>query len=169
MNNIPENKDEDLFIDPEDIAALNEALRPVTGKYPLSLPNGKKIQIPFHVVGHAYSLESSRGEKRLKENEKFDPDRDRRIFIKRINRALDEGWKVVDDLSNKQTKPLVEYFRAKEIPVSIINSQDWNTLTECAFPGMFDDGEAVRDRAASINGRLVQGVSCSGDSEPGPD
>ena len=163
--------DDELFVDPENIVALTEALRPKKDFYPLTLPSGQKMQISFHVSSMAFGMEAGRGEKRIKESDKIDPDRERRFFIKRMNRALEDGWRIVDDLSRdkKENKSALEYLKTREIPVSLINHEDWNTLQEIAFPGFFDESETIRNRAASIRSGSLQSVPRPDIPEPLPD
>ncbi len=157
--------DDELFVDPENIEALNAALRPAKNFYPLTLPSGAKIRIPFHVASHAYSMEAGRGERRVKETDKIDPDRERRFFIKRMNRALEDGWQIVDDLDSKTHPSPAESFRQKQIPVSLIQPSDWNTWQEVAFPGFLDELETVRNRADAIRRCASKSVSGPGESE----
>ena len=151
------------FVDPTNIEALEEACKPARGEFPLTLPSGEPILIPFQVGGFALGMEASRGE-RFKDNEVNDPDKTRRIYMKRINSCLLDGWHIVDDMSRKLGSP-AQLLRQHKIPVSLIRSADWSALNEVIFPGAVDTAEIVKDRAASIRDRYVQGVSVSGDAE----
>ncbi len=128
-----------------------------------------KIKIPFHVASHAYSMEAGRGERRVKETDKIDPDRERRFFIKRMNRALDDGWSIIDDLDGKTRPSPAECFKNKQIPVSLISPEDWNTWQEVAFPGFLDEVQTVRDRAHAIRRNSGQGVPGPGIPDIGAD
>jgi len=160
-----EIKDNDLYVDPENIEALAEALKPAKKTYPLTLPSGAKLAIPIYESGMAMSMEAGRGEARLTQQDKIDPDRERRFFIKRINRALADGWEVVDDLKMKNNSNVLELLKQKKIAVSLINPADWNTIQEVAFPGFLDESETVRNRARSIGGGSVQGIPRRMDAE----
>ncbi len=144
---------EELFVDPTNIEALTKALKPKRGIYSLTMPSGEALAVPYHETGHVYNLESTRGEHKVKESDKIDPTRERRIWIRRINKALEDGWRVVDDLLEGPKKSLAEYLLNKEIPVSIINSEDWATMVEVCFPGIYDDTSTIQDRAKSIRMR----------------
>jgi hypothetical protein len=158
---------EDEFVDPSNMAALEEALQPARGEFPLSLPSGKKIIIPFQIMGFAGGMEASRGE-RFKENEVNDPDKTRRIYTKKINSGLLEGWHIVDDLSRKIGSP-AQLLSQRKIPISIIRTEDWNALNESIFPGAISTPESIQDRANAIRDQSVPIVSSPGDSEPGSD
>ena len=158
---------EDEFVDPSNLAALEEALQPARGEFPLTLPSGKKIRIPFRVGGFATGMEASRGE-RFKENEVNDPDKTRRIYMKKINSCLLEGWHIVDDLSRKLSDPAM-LLSQKKIPVSIIRTADWNTLNEAMFPGAVSTPESIQDRANAIRDQSVPVVPGSRDSEQSGD
>lgn len=141
---------EDEYIDPSNLDALDAAMQPARGVFPLTLPNGKKIRIPYKVLGFAYGLEASKGE-RFKENEPNDPKKTKRVYIRKINMALLDGWHVVDDIERKLEKPSVLLIK-KMIPVSIITPRDWNLLNELCFPGALDQAETIQDRARAISG-----------------
>lgn len=158
---------EDEFVDPSNLAALEEALQPARGEFPLVLPSGKKIKIPFQVGGFAVGMEASRGE-RFKENEVNDPDKARRIYIKKINMCLLGGWHLVDDISRKLGSH-AQLFVQRKIPASLIQTEDWNALNEACFPGAVSTPEIIRDRANAIRNQSLPFVSCSGDSEQGSD
>ena len=157
------NSQEIEFVDPTNIDALEEALKPARGEYPLTLPSGAKILIPYMQGGFALGMEASRGE-RFKDNEVNDPDKTRRIYMKRINSCLLDGWHIVDDMGRKLGSP-AQLLAQHKIPVSLIRSADWTTLNEVIFPGAVDTAEIVKDRANAIRDRYVQGVPVSGDSE----
>ena len=156
--------DEELFVDTENMTALLAAIKPKEGFYPLTLPGKGKMRIPYHVAGHAFSLEASRGESRLKENEKIDPARDRRIWIRRMNRALSDGWQIIDDLDSTGVSKLsaeetAKSIQEKRLPVSLINSGDWNTMLEVCFPGFLDEVATIQNRALAISRGVMQNVS----------
>lgn len=158
---------EDEFVDPSNLAALEEALKPQRGEFPLSLPSGKKILIPYQVMGFAGGMEASRGE-RFKEDEVNDPDKTRRIYAKRINMGLLEGWHIVDDLKRKLSSP-TQLLSERKIPISIIRSEDWTTLNEVIFPGAVDKPEFVKDRANAIRDQSLSIVSEPRDAEQSSD
>jgi len=160
-----EAQNEDEFIDSSNLEALDEAMKPVTGQFPLTLPNGKKIKIPYKVMGFAYGLEASKGE-RFKENEVNDPDKTRRIYIKKMNMGLLDGWHVVDDIKRKLGSP-AELLRSRQIPASIITPRDWNLMNELMFPGALDQPETIQDRAGSIRSDTVQSLSDARHTDPG--
>lgn len=166
-NKQPEKMTEDEFVDPSNLSALEEALLPARGEFPMSLPSGKKIMIPFQVMGFAGGMEASRGE-RFKENEVNDPDKQRRIYMKKINSGLLDGWRIVDDMSRKLPSA-AELLSQRKIPVSIIQTKDWNTLNEAMFPGAVDQSESITDRANAIRDKSMPIVSGTGNSEPGSD
>ena len=156
------------YIDPANLAALEEATRPARVEYPLTLPSGAKILVPLQVGGMALGMEASRGE-RFKENENSDPDKTRRIFIKKMNFCLLDGWHLVDDVSRKLGSA-AQLLAQKKIPVSIIRNDDWNGLNETAFPGVISSTpEAIRDRANAIRNESLPVVPSSGNSEQGSD
>lgn len=159
---------EDEFVDPSNLAALEEALQPARGEFPLSLPSGKKILIPFQIMGFAGGMEASRGE-RFKENEVNDPDKTRRIYMKKINMGLLEGWHIVDDVGRKLPMCSADLLRQKKIPVSIIRTEDWNALNESIFPGSISTPESIQDRANAIRDQSMPILPGPGDSEPGSD
>ena len=142
-------KIEEEYIDPSNLAALEEATKPQRVEFPLTLPNGKKILIPLQVGGFALGMEASRGE-RFKDNEVNDPDKSRRIFIKKMNFCLLDGWHIVDDVGRKLGGP-AQLLAQRKIPVSIIRNRDWNDMNETAFPGVISStAESVQDRANAI-------------------
>ena len=156
------------YIDPANIAALEEATKPSRVEYPLTLPSGAKILIPIQVGGMALGMEASRGE-RFKDNEVNDPDKTRRIFIKKMNFCLLDGWRMVDDVARK-LGTTAQLLAGKRIPVSIIRNDDWNGLNETAFPGVISaTPEAIRDRADAIRDQSLSVVSGTGSAEPGSD
>jgi hypothetical protein len=156
---------EDEFVDLGNLEALDEAMKPVVGTFPLTLPNGKKIKIPYKVMGFAYGLEASAGE-RFKENEVNDPEKTKRIYLKKINMGLLEGYHVVDNIKRKLESPAV-LLSKRQIPISIITPRDWNLMNELMFPGALDQPETIQDRAMSIRGDTVQSISDSGNTNPG--
>jgi hypothetical protein len=158
---------EDEFVDPSNLAALEEALQPARGEFPLVLPSGQKIRIPFQVGGFAVGMEASRGE-RFKENEVNDPDKTRRIYIKKMNMCLLEGWHLVDDIGRKLGSP-AQLLSQRKIPASLIQTDDWNALNEACFPGAISTPEIIRDRANAIRDQSLPIVSGPGDAEPGGD
>ncbi|HOV82033.1 MAG TPA: hypothetical protein PLQ01_05060 [Methanothrix sp.] len=148
---------EDEFVDLENIEALDEAMKPVTGEFPLTLPNGKKLKIPYKVMGFAYGLEASAGE-RFKENEVNDPKKTKRIYMRKINMGLLDGWKVVDDIERPallKGTTRSGLLAKKMIPISIITPRDWNLLNETLFPGALDQPETIQDRARAIRDNSV--------------
>ena len=156
------------YIDPANLAALEEATRPARVEYPLTLPSGAKILVPLQVGGMALGMEASRGE-RFKDNEVNDPDKTRRIFIKKMNFCLLDGWHIVDDVARKLGST-AQLLAQKKIPVSIIRNDDWNGLNETAFPGTISaTAEAIRDRANAIRDQSLPIVSGPGNSEPSSD
>jgi len=156
---------EDEYVDPANLVALEEALQPARGEFPLALPSGKKIRIPFQVGGFAVGMEASRGE-RFRENEVNDPDKTRRIYIKKMNMCLLEGWHIVDDVGRKLGSP-AQLIAQRKIPASLIQTEDWNALNESCFPGSISTPEIIRDRANAIRDKSVPLVPGPGDSEPG--
>lgn len=161
-------KIEEEYIDPSNLAALEEATKPQRVEFPLTLPNGKKILIPMQVGGFALGMEASRGE-RFKDNEVNDPDKTRRIFIKKMNACLLDGWHIVDDVSRKLGSA-AQLLAQRKIPVSIIRNSDWNIMNETAFPGVISStAEHVQDRANAIRDQSLPVVSGPGDAEPGSD
>ena len=156
------------YIDPANLAALEEATRPARVEYPLTLPSGAKILIPMQVGGRALGMEASRGE-RFKDNEVNDPDKTRRIFIKKMNFCFMDGWHIVDDVARKLGST-AQLLAQKKIPVSIIRNDDWNGLNETAFPGVISaTPEAIRDRANAIRNESLSIISGPGNSEPSGD
>ena len=161
-------KIDEEYVDPSNLASLEEATKPQRVEFPLTLPNGKKILIPLQVGGFALGMEASRGE-RFKDNEVNDPDKTRRIFIKKMNACFLEGWHIVDDVARKLGSA-AQLLAQKKIPVSIIRNDDWNGLNETAFPGVISSTpEAIRDRANAIRNESLSVVSGTGNSEPGGD
>jgi hypothetical protein len=140
---------DDEFVDINSLEALDEAMRPVTGMFPLTLPNGRQIKVPYKVMGFAYGLEASRGEK-FKENEANDPEKTKRIYLKKINMGLLEGWRVVDDIK-RSLGSSAELISKRQIPVSIITPRDWNLMNELMFPGALDQPDTIQERARQIN------------------
>lgn len=154
------------YIDSANLAALEEATKPQHVEFPLTLPNGKKILIPMQVGGFALGMEASRGE-RFKDNEVNDPDKTRRIFIKKMNSCLLDGWRIVDDVARKLGSA-AQLLAQRKIPVSIIRNRDWNDMNETAFPGVISStAESVQDRANAIRDQSLPVVSGPGNSEPG--
>ena len=163
-----QNQDEDEFVDLANLDALDQAMKPVVGVFPLTLPNGKKIKIPYKVMGFAYGLEASRGEK-FKENEANDPEKTKRIYLKKMNMGLLGGWHIVDDIKRKLEKSSV-LLSKRQIPVSIITPRDWNLMNELMFPGALDQPETIQERARSISSdaadnQSLQDLSGSGITE----
>jgi hypothetical protein len=157
------------FISIENVEALDEAMKPVVGSFPLTLPNGKKIKIPYKVMGFAYGLEASAGE-RFKENEVNDPEKTKRIYMKKVNMGLLEGWHVVDDIKRREllkNDTKAGLLAKKIIPLSIITPRDWNLMNELMFPGALDQPETIQDRAGTIRSDTVQSISDSGNANPG--
>jgi hypothetical protein len=164
-DNVQDPITEDEFVDLANIDALDDAMKSVVGKFPLTLPNGKKIQIPYRVMGFAYGLEASRGEK-FKENEANDPEKTKRIYLKKMNMGLLGGWHIVDDIKRKLDKPSA-LLSKRQIPVSIITPRDWNLMNELMFPGALDQPETIQNRADAIRDESGPQVSETRDSDPG--
>ena len=163
-----QNQNEDEFVDLENLDALDQAMKPVVGVFPLTLPNSKKLKIPYKVMGFAYGLEASRGEK-FKENEANDPEKTKRIYLKKMNMGLLGGWHIVDDIKRKMDKPSI-LLSKRQIPVSIITPRDWNLMNELMFPGALDQPETIQERARSISSdatdnQSLQDLSGSGVTE----
>lgn len=159
-------KIDEEYIDPSNLASLEEATKPQRVEFPLTLPNGKKILIPMQVGGMALGLEASRGE-RIKEGDTENPDKIRRTFIRRTNTILLEGWHIVDDIA-RRLGPAAQLLAQKKIPISIITHNDWNLISETAFPGLIGaTAETIRDRANAIRDQSLHVVSGPGNSEPG--
>lgn len=159
-------KIEEEYIDPSNLAALEEATKPQRVEFPLTLPSGAKILVPLQVGGMALGMEASRGE-RFKDNEVNDPDKTRRIFIKKMNFCLLDGWHIVDDVTRKLGST-AQLLAQRKIPVSIIRNRDWNDMNETAFPGVISStAESVQDRANAIRDQSLPVVSGPGNSEPG--
>jgi hypothetical protein len=157
-------KIEEDYIDPSNLAALEEALQPARVEFPLTLPNGKKILIPLQVGGFALGMEASRGE-RFKDNEVNDPDKTRRIFMKKMNSCLLDGWRIVDDVT-RTLSSAAQLLAQRKVPVSIIRNSDWNLMNETAFPGVISSTpESIQDRANAIRNESVPIVSSTGDTE----
>ena len=167
-NSIPaeasQNVVEDEFIDPDNLEALDAAMQPVTGVFPLTLPNGKKLKIPYKVLGFAYGLEASRGEK-FKENEANDPDKHRRIWMKKTNMGL-IGWHVVDDIKRKLESPAV-LISKRQIPISLFSPREWNLINELIFPGSLDVPETLQNRADALRDDALYEVSATGFADSG--
>jgi hypothetical protein len=160
---------EDEFIDASNLEALDEAMKPVVGSFPLTLPNGKKIKIPYKVMGFAYGLEASAGE-RFKENEVNDPEKTKRIYMKKVNMGLLEGWHVVDDIKRREllkNDTKAGLLAKKVIPISIITPRDWNLMNELLFPGALDQPNDIQDRAVAIRDDTVQSISDARDTNSG--
>jgi len=159
---------EDEFVDPLNLEALDEAMKPVIGNFPLTLPNGKKIKIPYKVMGFAYGLEASAGE-RFKENEVNDPTKTKRIYMKKINMGLLEGWHVVDDIQRREllkNNTKAGLLAKKMIPLSIITPRDWNLLNELLFPGALDQPENIQSAASEIRDSTVLEISDARNTDP---
>ena len=139
----------------EIVTALNEAQRPATFIFPFRLVDGSELgselNVPFRKLGHVWSMEGTRGEKYLDtDKELVDPDRQRRIWIKRMNLGLMDGWKIVDDMM-KAPNPPVHDPDNKKVAVSLISSGDWATLEAAIFPGTeANDPASIAKRVASI-------------------
>ena len=136
----------------EDIVnALNVAQGPTQLLYPFKLIDGSELSVPFRRLGHVMSMEGTRGEKYLDtEKELVDPDRQRRIWIKRMNLGLLDGWKIVDDLMKAPTPPTHDPDN-KRVAVSLISTGDWVTLEAAIFPGSeSNDSSSVSKRVAAI-------------------
>jgi hypothetical protein len=135
----------------EDSSNVVEAVSKAKGlkrhTYPFVFVDGSEATVPFHKCGHALSMEGARGEKYLDtEKENVDPDRQRRIWIRRINLGLMEGWKVVDDMAGEEHDP-----EKKKIGVSMITSGDFVTLEAAIFPGSeSNDPVSVKKRVDAI-------------------
>lgn len=141
-------------------AALNIAQGPTQLLYPFKLIDGSELDVPFRKLGHVMSMEGTRGEKYLDtEKELVDPDRQRRIWIKRMNLGLLDGWKIVDDLMKAPTPPLHAPWD-KKIAVSLISSGDWVTLEAAIFPGSeSNDPSSISKRVNAIMRGPVQKLS----------
>jgi hypothetical protein len=160
------NEDED--VDPSNLEALDDAMQSVVGTFPLTLPNGKKIKIPYKVMGFAYGLEASAGE-RFKENEVNDPEKTKRIYMKKVNMGLLEGWHVVDDIKRREllrNDTKAGLLAKKIIPISIITPRDWNLMNELMFPGALDQPENIQSAANEIRDSAVLEISDARDTHP---
>ena len=133
------------------VSALNIAQGPTQLLYPFKLIDGGELSVPFRKLGHVMSMEGTRGEKYLDtEKELVDPDRQRRIWIKRMNLGLLDGWKIVDDLMKAPTPPVHSPYD-KKLGVSLISSGDWVTLEAAIFPGSeSNDPSSISKRVAAI-------------------
>jgi hypothetical protein len=116
-------------------------------EFPFIFIDGSELTVPFHKCGHALSMEGARGERYLDtEKEAVDPDRQRRIWIRRINFGLMDGWKIVDDLAGEEHDP-----EKKRIGVSMITSGDFITLEVAIFPGSeSNDPVSIKKRVDAV-------------------
>ena len=133
------------------VAALNEAQMPRIMFFPFRFIDGTELNVPFRKLGHVMSMEGTRGEKYLDtDKELVDPDRQRRIWIKRMNLGLMDGWKIVDDMMKAPTPPVHDPDN-KKVAVSLISTGDWVTLEAAIFPGSeSNDPASVAKRVAAI-------------------
>jgi hypothetical protein len=115
--------------------------------FPFNFIDGTNALVPFHKCGHTLSMEGARGERYLDtEKESVDPDRQRRIWIRRINLGLMDGWKIVDDQNGE-----VHDTAAKRIGVSQIDSGDFATLEAAIFPGSeSNDPLSIKKRVDAV-------------------
>ena len=135
----------------EIVSALNTAQNPSQILYPFKLIDGSELSVPFRKLGHVMSMEGTRGEKYLDtEKETVDPDRQRRIWITRMNLGLLNGWKIVDDLMKAPTPPVHDPDN-KKLAVSLISTGDWGTLEAAIFPGSeSNDPTSIAKRVNAI-------------------
>jgi hypothetical protein len=171
MNEAPMNEDE--YINLDNIEALNEALKPKRTFYPITLHNGQKLKIPVLVLGMAHGMEASDGE-HYKKDEPNNSKKVRRVWIRKMNSGILEGWKIVNDKDfnlvqkgETRTDSHVRLLRDKKIPITIFSMIDYNGLTETMFPGSMDDPQDVRDRLDAIHNGSGESVSNPGPSDDG--
>jgi len=134
-------------IDPGDLVALQEALgaRPIHN-FNLKLPSGQVLKIRLKQGGIAELMEASRGEKLgTRQSQDFDPRAWRRQAIRKLNLALLDGYKFVDDLEGHRPD-----LAAKQLPFSAIRGDDFNLMMELAFPGYLAESENIRLGADAI-------------------
>jgi hypothetical protein len=140
----------------DDSGAVVEAVSRAKGlkrhNFPFVFIDGSEALVPFHKCGHALSMEGARGERYLDtEKEAVDPDRQRRIWIRRINLGLMEGWKFVDDMASSGQEAAQHDPDNKRIGVSMITSGDFATLEAAIFPGSeSNDPAAIKKRVDAI-------------------
>jgi hypothetical protein len=131
----------------EALIAIN---RPTQFKYPLLLKDNTFVELPCHPCGHAEGLQAQKGEQYIDTGkDKIDPGRSIRMWVRRINMGLDGGWKIVNDLMAAPEPPKGDIAN-KEIPVSLIMTDDWVTLEAMIFPGSELDRESIKARINAI-------------------
>jgi len=162
-----EAQNEDEFIDQNNLDALREALKPVIKTFPLHVGH-KILKLRIMEMDFAHGLEASAGE-RFKENEVNDPAKTRRIFAKKVNMGLMDGWHIVNDVDRKEllkntTKE--ELLARKQICLSIFSPRDWNLLNEMMFPGALDQPETVQNRANELSDAAMYEVSDARNTDP---
>jgi hypothetical protein len=134
------------------VDALVKAIRPNRGIYDLVLLDGTQIALPWHACSHAFGLQAQKGEKYVDTDEDtIDPDRTIRIWVRKVNMGLMDGWKFVNDLMNAPNPPQGD-IGSKEIPVSQVSTEDWAVLESLLFPGNELNRKSIRDRIAAISG-----------------
>lgn len=129
--------------------ALKKVSRPYRGVYHAILLDGTELDIPFHLCSHAVALQAQRGEKYVDtEDDNIDVDRNIRLWIRKVNAGLEDGWRIVNDLMNAPNPPKGDIAN-KEIPFSQITTEDYAMLETILFPGSELTKKKLRERAAA--------------------
>lgn len=125
--------------------ALIRATRPKTFVYPLVLMDGTEIELPCHICSHVMSLQAQKGLKILEKDDIYDPTRDIELWIRKTNMGLNGGWKFIDD--SEAPKSAVD---GKDIPISLVTTDDWVVLPGMLFPGSELSRKSVEERRDAI-------------------
>ena len=127
--------------------ALIRATRPKTFTYPLTLLDGTEIDLPCHICSHIMGLQAQKGIPIVsrEEGDPYDPSREIDVWIRRANIGINGGYKFVDD-SECPRETVIE----KEIPDSMVTTEDWNALPEMLFPGAEHTRKSAKERRDAI-------------------
>jgi hypothetical protein len=149
------NKEEcgtELPDQPKIIEALKKTASSSEGTYHMVLLDGAELDLPVHKCSHAIALQAQRGEKFIDTSEdEIDPDRNIRIWVKKVNAGVGGGWQFVNDLMKAPNPPKGDLDN-KKIPVSQVTTLDWATLEAILYPGSELDRKSIRERASATFG-----------------
>jgi hypothetical protein len=153
MSKKDEINQEETKEDQKIMRAVTKASRPSRGVYHMVLLSGDEIDVPFHLCSHAVALQAQKGEKFIDTDEdEIDPDRNIRLWIKKVNAGLEDGWRIINDLMTAPNPPKGD-LAAKKIPVSEVTTEDWAMLETLLFPGSELNRKTMRERANTIFGK----------------
>jgi hypothetical protein len=161
------------FVNFDNVDALNASLQPRRLRLPISLPDGRQFEVPIQVMTMAYGMEASDRE-HYKDGEANDTTKARRVYVRKMNMGLQDGWTLVNDkdynlVQKGETKieSQTRLLRAHKIPLTLLSMRDYNRLQEAMFPGSMDNSQDIRDSLVAIHNAVGRKVSIPNANDDG--